>query len=169
MQTSPKISRVLGCTALLWFASIAGCAHAVYDTDPTGADFGEGGGLSVAGGPVMVTAGAPSEAGAFTAGGSTQNEAGSPSVAGAPATAGAPGAGGSMTGSAGHTSSGGSGGSTSTGSCTAKAWDAGTVYMTGDKASKGGKEYTAAYYTMTDPETHCCGNGAEWASSVSCK
>ena len=40
--------------------------------------------------------------------------------------------------------------------------------MKGDKATKGGKEYTAAYYTSVDPETHCCGGGMEWASSVAC-
>jgi hypothetical protein len=40
--------------------------------------------------------------------------------------------------------------------------------MMGDKATKGGKEYTAAYYTQTDPETHCCGGGKEWLSSVNC-
>jgi len=39
----------------------------------------------------------------------------------------------------------------------------------GDKATKSGKEYTAAFYTMADPDQHCCGNGEDWASSVPCK
>ena len=65
---------------------------------------------------------------------------------------------------AGSTGSAGAG----TGACTAAAWSATKTYLKGDKAKKGTKEYTAAFYTMADPEAHCCGNGQDWASSVSC-
>jgi hypothetical protein len=44
--------------------------------------------------------------------------------------------------------------------------------MGGDKASKGGMEYTAAYYTQNDDPTDaakCCGGGKPWLSSVACK
>jgi hypothetical protein len=38
----------------------------------------------------------------------------------------------------------------------------------GDKATKSGKEYTAAWYTLTEPDAHCCGNGQDSASSMAC-
>jgi hypothetical protein len=41
----------------------------------------------------------------------------------------------------------------------------------GDKASKGGMEYTAAYYTQNQDPTDsndCCGGGKPWASSTPC-
>jgi hypothetical protein len=43
--------------------------------------------------------------------------------------------------------------------------------MTGDKASKNGMEYTAAYYTQNNDPTdaqNCCGGGKPWASSAPC-
>ena len=54
------------------------------------------------------------------------------------------------------------------GACSAPAWVPNMVYRMGDKATKSGKEYTAAFYTMADPDQHCCGNGQDWASSIPC-
>ncbi|HEY1534800.1 MAG TPA: hypothetical protein VGF76_12305, partial [Polyangiaceae bacterium] len=80
--------------------------------------------------------------------------------------AGAAGSASTATGSAGATAAAGS--SSTAGVCSAPAWVPNMVYRMGDKASKSGKEYTAAFYTMADPDSHCCGNGEDWASSIPC-
>ena len=180
MQVSLKALR---CIVPLLLAMSAACATATYDNQPNGADSNGGGSLGNAGDPGLGMAGAPSgagalgvagspAAGAFSAGGSVasggSNAAGASSGGSAGSGfAGAATVGGSSSGGASQAGSGGSAGS-STGKCSAAPWSAGTVYQMGDKATKSGKEYTAAYYTMTDPDTHCCGGGQEWASMVPC-
>jgi len=184
MPVSRKVPRVLVCGAPLLLAALAACANPTYDNQPTDSDVGaNGGSVSSAGSPVVgagspgiagsdAFAGAPTTSGGDASGGSSSSagssSAGSPGSSGSTGFAGAPGAAGSAAGGAAQGGATGSAGSTS-GSCTAAPYNASTVYMKGDKATKGGKEYTTAFYTTNvDPETHCCGMGAEWASSVTC-
>jgi len=110
---------------------------------------GSGGAFGVAG---NSSAGAP--AGGSASGGS---ESGGTSAAGGK-------------GNAGSSSGGGSAAGSSSVSCSVSIWSADKVYMMGDKASKNGMIYTAAYYTQTDPTQtqNCCGGGKPWASSAAC-
>ena len=177
MSVSPQATRLFRRVAPFLFVATVACATATYDTPP---DLDSG--VAGAGSRVPGSAGSLAEAGSLGVSGSTTNTAGSSGStsaggsgksstgSGGSNSTSAAGAGGmagmSMGGSsqAGATASGGA----ATGACTAAAWSATVTYQKGDKAKKGGKEYTAAYYTMTDPESHCCNAGQEWLSAVPC-
>ena len=166
MQVSPNASRLFRRVAPILLVATAACATATYDTPPDLDSGGQSGSLASAGNSVVESAGSTTVAGSFGVAGSTTNSAGS---GGTSTTGGASATGGSSTtgGSPGAAGSAATAGA-ATGACSAAAWSATTTYHMGDKAKKGGKEYTAAFYTMADPESHCCGNGQDWASSVSC-
>jgi len=182
MQVSPNASRLFRRVAPILLVATAACATATYDTPPDLDSGGQSGSLASAGNSVVESAGSTTVAGSFGVAGSTTNSAGSggtsttggaSATGGSSTTGGSPGAAGSAAtagaamGGSGQAGSTGSAGA-ATGACSAAAWSATTTYHMGDKAKKGGKEYTAAFYTMADPESHCCGNGQDWASSVSC-
>jgi hypothetical protein len=167
-----NIARITSALPVL-FLALAACANATYgDAYPANGDQGgpsasEGGGAPLVDGDGSAVAGAFSIAGSVGTVGDTGGQS-APSAAGS-SSLGFAGAGGSASaagGSAGATAAAGS--SSTAGVCSAPAWVPNMVYRMGDKASKSGKEYTAAFYTMADPDSHCCGNGADWASSIPC-
>ena len=165
MLVALKVSRLFPWLAPLSVVGAAACATPVYDYDT---DVSESGGAPgrAGSGPLgsagsaagaRASAGSPGSAGSVSAAGGLTGGSGSSSFGGSGGTPGAAG-----------TSSAGSSGATTGSKCSAEPWQPNTAYRMGDKATKSGKEYTAAGYTMADPDAHCCGNGQDWVSSIPC-
>jgi hypothetical protein len=166
-----NIARIASTLPMLLMA-LAACANATYgdaypaNGEQAGPSTSEGGGAPL-GGDGSGVAGSFSVAGSVgtvgdTGGQDTPGAAGSSSLG----FAGTAGSASAAAGSAGAAAAAGS--SSTAGVCSAPAWVPNMVYRMGDKATKSGKEYTAAFYTMADPDSHCCGNGEDWASSIPC-
>jgi hypothetical protein len=137
----------------------------------SGSNVGPGGSTSIAGTSSGAFGGTGSALGGTSSVAGTVGSAGTSSVAGSSHGGGGAAAGAGGRGTAGSSAAGSGSAGTGATSCSLAAWSADKVYQGGDKASKNGMQYTAAYYTMGNDPTaplNCCGGGKFWQSSAPC-